>query len=98
MCTCAAAAENAKQRGNEKAYQFLMGLGSEFNIIRSTILSKKAMSSLNKAFQMVAHEEWQKVASRVHEAGFDPAAFVAKGTDFCSIHQFVARRRKSSIL
>ncbi|XP_031402520.1 uncharacterized protein LOC116212069 [Punica granatum] len=47
-CSCGARATIMAQREMEKTYQFLMGLTSEFNTIRSTILSIEPMLSLNK--------------------------------------------------
>ncbi|PKI37079.1 hypothetical protein CRG98_042513 [Punica granatum] len=61
MCTCAAAVENASQRQKEKAYQFLIRLGSEFKTVRSTILSKKPMPSFNKAANLGRSVNWQQL-------------------------------------
>ncbi|PKI72596.1 hypothetical protein CRG98_006973 [Punica granatum] len=56
-CSCGANATIAAQREAEKSYQFLMGLTSEFNTIRSTILSIEPLPNLNKIYMMVANEE-----------------------------------------
>ncbi|PKI32583.1 hypothetical protein CRG98_047026, partial [Punica granatum] len=47
-CSCGASATISAQRETEKSFQFLMGLTSEFNTIRSTILSIEPMPNLNK--------------------------------------------------
>ncbi|PKI55586.1 hypothetical protein CRG98_024034 [Punica granatum] len=56
-CSCGARAMITGQREMEKSYQFLMGLTSEFNTIRSTILGIEPMPSLNKVYNLVANEE-----------------------------------------
>ncbi|PKI59598.1 hypothetical protein CRG98_020007 [Punica granatum] len=77
-CSCGASTTIAAQREAERCYQFLMGLTSEFNTIRSTILSIEPLPNLNKAYKMVANEERQKMVTRSREAVPELAVFLAK--------------------
>ncbi|PKI42648.1 hypothetical protein CRG98_036930 [Punica granatum] len=56
-CSCGVGTVMIAQRETEKCFQFLMGLTSAFNTIRSTILSIEPMPNLNKVYKMVANEE-----------------------------------------
>ncbi|PKI35888.1 hypothetical protein CRG98_043712 [Punica granatum] len=76
-CSCGANSRIMAQREAEKAFQFLMGLTSEFYTVRSNILSVDPMPTVNKIYQMVAHEERQKIVARSHSA--PEVAFLAKG-------------------
>ncbi|PKI38710.1 hypothetical protein CRG98_040901 [Punica granatum] len=77
-CSCGARATIIAQRETEKTYQFLMGLTSEFNTIRSTILSIEPMPSLNKVYNMVANEERQRIVARLRESIPESAVFAAR--------------------
>ncbi|PKI62298.1 hypothetical protein CRG98_017299 [Punica granatum] len=78
-CSCGANATIAAQREAEKSYQFLMGLTSEFNTIRSTILSIEPLPNLDKIYNMVANEERQRVVARSKEIAPASAVFLAIG-------------------
>ncbi|PKI72907.1 hypothetical protein CRG98_006709 [Punica granatum] len=52
----------AAQSEREMTHQFLMGLGFEFNTVRSNILSHEPAHSLNKVLAMILHEEDQNGA------------------------------------
>ncbi|PKI60125.1 hypothetical protein CRG98_019469 [Punica granatum] len=81
-CSCGARATIMAQRETEKTYQFLMGLTSEFNTIRSTILSIEPLPNLNKVYNMVANEERQKIIARSRESAPESAVFLAsEGTE-----------------
>ncbi|KAI6687478.1 hypothetical protein NL676_024306 [Syzygium grande] len=67
------------QPETEKIFQFLMGLTSEFNTVRSNILSIEPMLSLNKVYQMIVHEERQKLVVRSHDSTPEAAVFLVKG-------------------
>ncbi|PKI35624.1 hypothetical protein CRG98_044078 [Punica granatum] len=77
-CCCGARATITAQREMEKTYQFLMGLTSEFNTIRSTILSIESMPSLNKVYNLVANEERQRIVTRGRDSVHEAAVFLAK--------------------
>ncbi len=57
-----------------------MGLNSEYNIVRSNILSIDPFPLLGKNFSMVFHEERQKIIVRTQEAGPEISAFLTKGS------------------
>ncbi|KAI3440559.1 NmrA domain-containing protein [Psidium guajava] len=78
-CSCGANNRFMAQREIEKIFQFLMGLTSEFNMVRSNILSIEPMPSLNKVYQMVVHEERQKIVVRSQESEQEAMAFLVKG-------------------
>ncbi|PKI65410.1 hypothetical protein CRG98_014149 [Punica granatum] len=88
-CTCAAVASITSQREKEKAYQFLMGLNSEFGMVRSNILSLDTLHSLNKIYYMVIHEERQKIVAHGHESGPEAVVYYVKeghGTNQLDTH------------
>ncbi|PKI77174.1 hypothetical protein CRG98_002456 [Punica granatum] len=62
--------------GNQS--RFLMGLTSEFNTIRSTILSIEPMPNLSKVYKMVANEERQKSVTHARESVPEAAVFLTK--------------------
>ncbi|PKI36234.1 hypothetical protein CRG98_043386 [Punica granatum] len=76
-CSCGASGTIAAQRETEKCYQFLMGLTSDFNTIRSTILSIEPLPNLNKVYKVVANEERQKMLAR-RETIPESAVFLVK--------------------
>ncbi|PKI62384.1 hypothetical protein CRG98_017190 [Punica granatum] len=77
-CSCGAGAAMAVQRETEKCFQFLMGLTSEFNTIRSTILSIEPIPNLNKVYKMVANEERQRLVTRARESAPESAVFFVR--------------------
>ena len=60
-CTCGIARKVAKLIEYDKVHQFLIGLDDEYYaIVRSQILAKYPLRSLNKIFNMVQKEEHHK--------------------------------------
>ncbi|XP_048140718.1 uncharacterized protein LOC125316437 [Rhodamnia argentea] len=78
-CCCGANNKFVAQRETEKIFQFLMGLTSEYNTVQSNILSIELMPSLNKVYQMIVHEERQKLVARSHDSTPEAAVFFVKG-------------------
>ncbi|PKI42605.1 hypothetical protein CRG98_037018 [Punica granatum] len=80
-CTCSASKMYTAQREREKIHQFLMGLGSEFNTVKSNILSHEPAHTLNKVLSMILHEERQNLVVLSHETTApDGAAFLGRAT------------------
>ncbi|PKI48914.1 hypothetical protein CRG98_030690 [Punica granatum] len=78
-CTCSAARMYAAQREREKTHQFLLGLGSEFNTMRSNIPSHEPAHSLNKVLAMIPHEERKNLVALSHEnAAPDGSVFLSR--------------------
>ncbi|PKI57337.1 hypothetical protein CRG98_022282 [Punica granatum] len=77
-CSCGASSMIVAHGEAEKCYQVLMGLTSEFNTIRLTILSIEPLPNLNKVYKMVASEKRQKMVARSREAVPESAVFLAK--------------------
>ncbi|KAM0060750.1 putative transcription factor interactor and regulator CCHC(Zn) family [Helianthus debilis subsp. tardiflorus] len=60
-CTCGLAKSLRELREKEQLYEFLMGLDSEFSVIRTQILATKPIPSLGNAYHLVAEDEQQRV-------------------------------------
>ncbi|PKI63701.1 hypothetical protein CRG98_015891 [Punica granatum] len=78
-CICGIGATRTAQREKEKAHQFLMGLNPNFNTVRSNILNLEIFPSLSRVFQMVIHDERQRMVIRAQEIGPEAAAYMARG-------------------
>ncbi|XP_048621527.1 uncharacterized protein LOC125591396 [Brassica napus] len=70
------AAEIEKEREEDKLHQFLMGLDeSLFGAVKSSLLSRDPLPSLDEAYQVVTHDEESKRASRMMEERHDGVSF-----------------------
>nr|GEZ51843.1 probable sphingolipid transporter spinster homolog 2 [Tanacetum cinerariifolium] len=61
----------------EHLYEFLMGLDTEFTVIRTQILATKPTPLLGTAYHMVAEDERQRTVSSENVKPLDSAAFKA---------------------
>lgn len=75
------AAEMEKEREEDKLHQFLMGLDeSLFGAVKSFLLSRDPLPSLDEAYQVVTHDEESKRASRMMEERHDGVSFAVQAT------------------
>ncbi|XP_024990710.1 uncharacterized protein LOC112524996 [Cynara cardunculus var. scolymus] len=58
-CACGLIKSLDDLREKEKLYEFLMGLDSEFSIVRTQILALKPTPSLGSTYHLVAEDEQQ---------------------------------------
>ena len=73
-CICEIGKQHAERRDNDRLQQFLLGLYSEYYAsLRSNLLSKDPLPTLNRAFQQVAQEERVRGISRVKD---DPSSAI----------------------
>lgn len=60
--------EIAREREEEKLHQFLMGIdGSLYGAVKSSLLSRTPLPSLDEAYNMLIHDEESKSLARLHE-------------------------------
>nr|GEZ28282.1 Gag-pre-integrase domain, Gag-polypeptide of LTR copia-type [Tanacetum cinerariifolium] len=76
-CTCELGKKITVHLEKQKLYEFLMGLDSDFNVIRTHILAIKPVPTLGTAYHMVAEDERQRAISLENQAVPEPAAFKA---------------------
>ncbi|KAD3068887.1 hypothetical protein E3N88_36767 [Mikania micrantha] len=81
-CSCGKCECNAGKRINEHQekehlYEFLMGLDTEFTVIKTQILATKPVSSIGTSYHMVAEDERQRAISSGTRNPTEPAAFKA---------------------
>ncbi|XP_019096076.1 PREDICTED: uncharacterized protein LOC109130644 [Camelina sativa] len=82
--------EIAKEREEDKIHQFLMGLDeSLFDAVKSSLLSRDPLPSLDEAYQVVTQDEESKRGSRVLEERNEGASFAV---------QTLVRSRQQSVL
>ncbi|XP_010462626.1 PREDICTED: uncharacterized protein LOC104743215 [Camelina sativa] len=73
--------EIAKEREEDKLHQFLMGLDeSLFGAVKSSLLSRDPLPSVDEAYQVVSQDEESKRASRLLEARNEGASFAVQST------------------
>ncbi|GJZ65658.1 integrase [Tanacetum coccineum] len=65
------------ERKKEKLYQFLMGLDTEFAVIKTEILAMNPIPTLGNVYHLVAEKERQRPISGVKKAPPESAAFKA---------------------
>nr|GFB81763.1 Gag-polypeptide of LTR copia-type [Tanacetum cinerariifolium] len=76
-CTCELGKKITAHLEKQKLYEFLMGLDSDFNVIRTQILATKPVPTLGTTYHMVAEDERQRAISLENQAVPEPAAFKA---------------------
>nr|XP_043639758.1 uncharacterized protein LOC122610866 [Erigeron canadensis] len=59
-CTCEIGKRLVDFKENERLYEFLMGLDTEFSTIRTHVLSMKTSPTLGEAYRLASEEEQQK--------------------------------------
>ncbi|KAJ9542625.1 hypothetical protein OSB04_029131 [Centaurea solstitialis] len=74
-CECDIGRRLNEHQEKERLYEFLMGLNSEFTVIRTQILATKPIPSLGTAYHMVAEDERQRAVS--NDKPLETAAFKA---------------------
>ncbi|XP_023731706.1 uncharacterized protein LOC111879466 [Lactuca sativa] len=76
-CTCNIGKKITDLKEKERLYEFLMGLDTEFSVMRTQILATKPTPSLRTAYHLVAEDEQQRniVAGRKTTTTPDAAAF-----------------------
>lgn len=73
--------EIAKEREEDKLHQFLMGLDeSLFGAVKSSLLSRDPLPSLDEAYQVVSQEEESKRVGRLLEARNEGASFAVQAS------------------
>ncbi|KAF7825279.1 uncharacterized protein G2W53_016443 [Senna tora] len=70
-CTCGLKKKIGDLDASTKLIQFLMGLSSVYDVIRSQILSLDLLPSVNKAFSMVLRDETQRQINMSNSNGVD---------------------------
>lgn len=71
--------EIIKEREEDKLHQFLMGLDeSLFGAVKSSLLSRDPLSSLDEAYQVVTQDEESKRATRFFEERSDGVSFAVQ--------------------
>ncbi|KAH0665587.1 hypothetical protein KY290_027817 [Solanum tuberosum] len=60
-CDCEESTEYVNHLCNQRLLQILMGLNETFSHVRSDILLKMIVLTVNQAYAMVVHEESQRV-------------------------------------
>ncbi|XP_019085390.1 PREDICTED: uncharacterized protein LOC109126341 [Camelina sativa] len=71
--------EIAKEREEDKLHQFLMGLDeSLFGAVKSSLLSRDPLPSVDEAYQVVSQDEESKRASRLLETRNEGAIFAVQ--------------------
>lgn len=86
-CSCDVGKEINDFQEKERLYQFLMGLDTEFAVIKTQILATKPTPSLATVYHLVAEDERQRNISNDKRSPPEPAAFKAfqrKSTNFNS--------------
>lgn len=59
-CSCDVGKKLVEHREKERLYEFLMGLNSEFSVIRTQILAMNPTRTLGNAYHLVAENEKQR--------------------------------------
>lgn len=73
------AEEIAKEREEDKLHQFLMGLDENlFGAVKSSLLSRDPLPSLDEAYQVVVQDEESKRGSRMIEERPEGASFAVQ--------------------
>nr|GFB38101.1 hypothetical protein [Tanacetum cinerariifolium] len=76
-CTCELGKKITAHLEKQKLYEFLIGLDSDFNVIRTQILATKPVPTLGTTYHMVEKDERQRAISLENQAVPEPAAFKA---------------------
>ncbi|KAK9075334.1 hypothetical protein SSX86_003657 [Deinandra increscens subsp. villosa] len=76
-CTCGLGKSLRELREKEQLYEFLMGLDSEFSIVRTQILATKPIPSLGNAYHLVSEDEQQRSITGGKKVVTETAAFHA---------------------
>ncbi|XP_076889651.1 uncharacterized protein LOC143540461 [Bidens hawaiensis] len=74
-CTCSIGKRLVDHQAKERMYEFLMGLDSEFNVIKTQILAMTPAPSLNSAYHLVYQDEQQRAITAEKKPTTDVAAF-----------------------
>ncbi|XP_010530489.1 PREDICTED: uncharacterized protein LOC104807073 [Tarenaya hassleriana] len=73
LCNCNLSADWEKQRQEDRLYEFLLGLDDKYGIVRSNLLSRQPLPSVEKAYMVVTQDEASKDSVSVDIS--DAAAF-----------------------
>lgn len=76
-CSCGLGKAPKKVKEKEKLYEFLIGLDSDFAIIRTQILAMKPTSSLGNEYHLVVEDEQQRSITNTKRPITEVAAFEA---------------------
>ncbi|GJY83784.1 putative RNA-directed DNA polymerase [Tanacetum coccineum] len=76
-CSCDMGKKLVEHKEKEKLYEFLMGLNSEFSVIRTQILAMNPIPTLGKAYHLVTEDEKQRAITADKQPSTDAAAFKA---------------------
>ncbi|GJX35611.1 putative RNA-directed DNA polymerase [Tanacetum coccineum] len=76
-CSCEMAKKMNELQEKEKLYQFLMGLDTDFGVIKTQILAMNPIPTLGNAYYLVAKDERQRTISGEKKAPPESAAFKA---------------------
>lgn len=74
-CTCESGKRISEHLEKERLYEFLMGLDSDFNVIKTQILATKPVPTLGTAYHMAAEDERHRMISNENRATPESAAF-----------------------
>ncbi|XP_076940576.1 uncharacterized protein LOC143609813 [Bidens hawaiensis] len=76
-CLCGIGKKLFDLKQKERLYEFLMGLDTEFSVIRTQILAMQPMPNLNVAFHLVYEDEQQRQITIPRKPSKEAAAFQA---------------------
>lgn len=74
-CSCEIGKQLVEFQEKERLYQFLMGLDSQFSVIKTQILATKPIPSMGVVYHLVAEDERQRALSDDKKTPPEPAAF-----------------------
>ncbi|XP_076959076.1 uncharacterized protein LOC143635056 [Bidens hawaiensis] len=76
-CKCDLGKRLSDAKDKERLYEFLMGLDSNFSVLKTQILAMKPIPSLNSAFHLVVGDEKQRAISSEKKPMPEAAVFKA---------------------
>ncbi|XP_019240679.1 PREDICTED: uncharacterized protein LOC109220673 [Nicotiana attenuata] len=78
-CDCEEARPSIEHLANQRLLQFLMGLNESYSNVRSNVLPRRPVVTVNEAYAIVTHEESQRSLG-VGDANRDPLTMLAGRT------------------
>uniref|UniRef100_A0A251UYU1 Putative GAG-pre-integrase domain, Gag-polypeptide of LTR copia-type n=1 Tax=Helianthus annuus TaxID=4232 RepID=A0A251UYU1_HELAN len=76
-CSCDVGRKLVEHKESERLYEFLMGLNSDFSVIRTQILTMNPTPTLTNAYHLVAEDERQRAITSERRPSTDAVAFKA---------------------
>lgn len=79
-CSCDQSKARSDHENNIKLFQFLMGLNETYGNVRSNLLMRLPLPSLNEAYSVLIQEESQRELSNIISSGNTAVIFTSKNT------------------